>query len=63
MRQTYNISMLIYSAIVITPNTSKFSRDPWLESAYYQNPDAYDISKLTVVENVISGRKDIVALF
>lgn len=41
----------------------KLSRDPWLESKYYQDPDACDLSELTVVENIVSGRKDIVTLF
>ncbi|KAF8529603.1 hypothetical protein BU17DRAFT_60386 [Hysterangium stoloniferum] len=53
--------MLIFSAILIIPN--KLSDDPWLESKYYQDPDACDLSDLMVVENVVSGRKDIVTLF
>jgi hypothetical protein len=44
-------------------NFNKLSDDPWLESKYYQDPDACDLSELMVVENVVSGRKDIVALF
>ena len=39
------------------------SDDSWLEAKYYRDPDACDLSKLLVVENVISGRKDIVTLF
>ncbi|KAF8530517.1 hypothetical protein BU17DRAFT_79301 [Hysterangium stoloniferum] len=39
------------------------SDDPWLENKYYQNPDACDLSDLMVVDNVVSGRKDIVTLF
>ena len=63
MRQAYNISMLTFSAILITPN--KLFDDPWLQSKYYDHEDldACDISDLMVVENVISGRKDIVTLF
>jgi len=53
--------MLIFSAILIIPN--KLSHDPWLESKYYQDPDACDLSDMMVVENVISGRKGIVTLF
>ena len=53
--------MLIISAIPIILN--KLSKDPWLESTYYQDPDACDLSELMVVENVVSGRKDIVTLF
>ncbi|KIL55951.1 hypothetical protein M378DRAFT_53709, partial [Amanita muscaria Koide BX008] len=30
---------------------------------YYQDPDACDLSELMVVENIVSGRKDIVTLF
>ncbi|KAF8522970.1 hypothetical protein BU17DRAFT_86573 [Hysterangium stoloniferum] len=41
----------------------KLSDDPWLENKYYQDPDACDLSDLMVVENVVSGRKDIVTLF
>jgi len=37
--------------------------DQELESKYYTDPDACDLSELMVVENVVSGRKDIVALF
>jgi hypothetical protein len=54
-------SMFILSAILIIFN--KLSDDPWLESKYYVDPNACDLSELTVIENVISGRKDIVALF
>jgi hypothetical protein len=55
--------MLIFSAISIIPN--KLSDDRWLESKYYRDPDACDLSELMVVENVVSGRKDrdIVTLF
>ena len=52
----------IYVDILIIP-TNKLSRDPWLESKYYQDPDACDLSELMVVENIVSGRKDIVILF
>ena len=55
-------SLLIFSAIPIIPN-NKLSNDPWLNSKYYQDPDACDLSDLTVVENVVSCRKDIVTLF
>ncbi|KAF8797789.1 hypothetical protein BYT27DRAFT_7203982 [Phlegmacium glaucopus] len=34
-----------------------------LETKYYADPDACDLSELMVVENVVSGHKDIVALF
>ena len=49
----------IYVDILI----NKLSHDPWLESKYYQDPDACDLSELMVVENIVSGRKDIVTLF
>ena len=39
------------------------SDDPWLERTYHDDPDACDLSDLMVVENVISGCKDIIALF
>jgi hypothetical protein len=52
----------IYVDILIIPN-NQLSRDPWLESKYYQDPDACDLSELMVVENIVSGRKDIVTLF
>ena len=57
----HNISMLIFSATPIISN--KLSDDPWLENKYYRDSDTCDISDLTVVENVISCRKDIVTLF
>ncbi|KAF8524082.1 hypothetical protein BU17DRAFT_85143 [Hysterangium stoloniferum] len=41
----------------------QLSDDPWLESKSYQNPNACDLSDLMVVENVVSGRKDIITLF
>ena len=47
---------------MLIPN-NKLSNDPWLESKYYQNPEACDLSELMVVENIVSGRKDIVTLF
>jgi hypothetical protein len=34
-----------------------------LESKYYQDPDSCDLSELMVVENIVSGRKEIVTLF
>lgn len=34
-----------------------------LEREYYEDPDACDLSELMVIENVISGRKDIMTLF
>ena len=33
-----------------------------MERTYHKDPDACDVSDLMVVENVISGRKDIIAL-
>ncbi|KAF8816776.1 hypothetical protein BYT27DRAFT_6377119 [Phlegmacium glaucopus] len=41
----------------------KLSNDYKLESKYYANPDACDLSELMVIQNVVSGRKDIIALF
>ena len=35
----------------------------YIESKYYIDPDAYDSSELMVIENVVSGHKDIAALF
>ena len=52
-----NICNLFY------PNKLCRTSDPWLENKYYQDPDACDLSELMVVENVVSGRKDIVTLF
>jgi hypothetical protein len=49
------------STILIVPN--QLSDDQQLESKYYQDPDACDLSELIVVENIVSGRKDIVTLF
>ena len=54
----------VYSHIfcyLFIPN--KLSDDPWLETTYYADPDACNLSELMVAENVVSGRKDIVALF
>ena len=42
---------------------NKLSDDPWLEATYFESPDACDLSELMAAENVVSGRKDIVALF
>src|ERR1700728_2120037 len=50
-----------FFATLIIPN--KLSEDQELESKYYTDPDACDLSELMVVENVVSGRKDIVNLF
>ena len=48
----------------VTPDIpNKLSDDQELESKYYVDPDACDLSELTVVTNVVSGRKDIVDLF
>jgi len=44
-------------------DTNQLSRDPWLESKYYQDPNGCDLSELLVVENVVSGLKDFVTLF
>ena len=41
----------------------KLSDDRELEARYYRDPEACDLSELMVVANVISGLKDIVALF
>jgi hypothetical protein len=54
--------MLIFSAILIIPN-NKLSSDQFLENKYYEDPDGCDLSELMVVENVVSGRKDIITLF
>jgi hypothetical protein len=47
--------------ISIIPN--KLSSDQFLENKYYEDPDGCDLSELMVVENVVSGRKDIITLF
>jgi hypothetical protein len=47
--------------ISIIPN--KLSSDQFLENKYYTDPDGCDLSELMVVENVVSGRKDIITLF
>jgi hypothetical protein len=41
----------------------QLSDDPWLQKKYYQDPDMYDPSELMVVINVVSCRRDIIALF
>ncbi|KAF8624197.1 hypothetical protein AX17_007186 [Amanita inopinata Kibby_2008] len=41
----------------------KPSNDRELEREYYQNPNACDLSQFMVLENVISGRSDLIALF
>ena len=41
----------------------KLSDHPWLESKYYRDPDACDLSELMVVQNAVTGHKDIVTLF
>jgi hypothetical protein len=53
--------MLIFSAIPIIPN--KLSSDQFLRTSTMEDPDGCDLSELMVVENVVSGRKDIVTLF
>jgi len=47
----------------VFPPFMELSDDQWLENNYYQDPDACDLSELMVVENVVSGRKDIITLF
>jgi hypothetical protein len=47
--------------ISIIPN--KLSSDQFLENKYYADPDGCNLSELMVVENVVSGRKDIITLF
>ena len=42
---------------------NQLSDDQELESKYYTDPNACDLSALMVAENVVSGRKDIAALF
>jgi hypothetical protein len=39
------------------------SDDPSIERTYHDNPDECDLSELMVVENIVSGRKDLVPLF
>ena len=51
----------LFSVILIIYN--KLSDESELESRYYVDPDACDLSELMVVENVVSGHKDIIALF
>jgi hypothetical protein len=41
----------------------KLSSDQWLEYKYQDDPDACDLSEFMVAENVVSGLKDIIALF
>jgi hypothetical protein len=41
----------------------KLSDDEFLENKYHTDPDACDLSAFTVVTNVISGCKNLVALF
>jgi hypothetical protein len=41
----------------------KLSSDQWLEYMYQDDPDACDLSEFMVAENVVSGLKDIIALF
>ena len=60
MRQAHNHRIYV-DIFCNIPN--KISGDPWLESKYYQDTDACDLSELMVVENVVSGRKDILTLF
>ena len=59
----HNISMLIFSATPIIFMKLCRDSDPWLENKYYDDPEACDISEFMAVENVVSGRKDIVTLF
>jgi adenine deaminase len=41
----------------------KLSDNTWLANEYRENPDAIDLSEFMAVPNVISGHKDVVALF
>jgi len=38
----------------------KLSDDPWLETTYWENPEAIDINEFFVVTNAVLVRKDIV---
>ena len=42
---------------------NKLFSDQFLETKYYVDPDGCDLSELMVVENVVSGREDIITLF
>jgi hypothetical protein len=57
----YEVSMQHFDRIYA--NSTQLSPDPWLESRYYQDPNGCDLSELLVAENVVSGRKDLIALF
>jgi len=37
--------------------------DDLLERQYHDDPDTCDFSELTVINNVVSGRKDVITLF
>lgn len=41
----------------------QLSDDPWLVNTYVADPDAIDFSELMVITNVLSGCKDVTALF
>jgi hypothetical protein len=53
----------LYFDICNFTHPNKLSSDPYLETKYYRDPDGCDLSELMVVENVVSGRKDIITLF
>lgn len=61
----YEASMHLSDDIpqILTSFLNQLSKDPYLENKYYDDPDSCDLSELMVVPNIISGRKDIVALF
>jgi hypothetical protein len=63
MRQVYNISIYRIYVNIFCNSYCQLSSDQYLENKYYEDPDGCDLSELMVVENVVSGRKDIITLF
>ena len=59
----HSISMLIFFCNLFYSNKLCRASDPFMENKYYRDPDACDLSELMVIENVVSGREDIVTLF
>ena len=51
------------SLLISNVGNWKLPDDPCLERTYQDDPDACDLSDLMVVKNIISGCKDIIALF
>ena len=58
-----NLRSLIMTSRQLVMSGDKLSDDEFLENKYHTDPDSCDLSDLIIVENALSIRKDLAALF